>query len=290
MPLLLALLKWDPVAGMAVYAKYGMAGQDLTQDQVNSILMSHASGKKAVEKLAIQLEGLSLASKFMEKKKEKTVDRLILALVLNKGEKAESFYPDLDALEAAMWDNLPKSQIKMNMLIQEAFVKLTTQVVSKLDAETIRKRVIKRAQDMLDNNQIDKAQQLLSFSRSMPDQLVAAANEGLRLRNEKRYEDSSKSYNDAKDYANRLQEPELADDFAKNAARSGEIPVLEKSRDKALKAAREHMKKEEFINAASKFKEAAELSDKLGDVIGKEINGKKSQILFQYSEIDGLGQ
>nr|MDO8085583.1 hypothetical protein [Candidatus Sigynarchaeum springense] len=290
MPMLLSLLRFDPVQGMMTYAEYGMASiPHLTQDQVNSIFMSHASGKKPVEKLAIQLEGLSIASKFMEKKTDKTSERLVLALVLNKGEKAETFFPELDALEASVWECLPKPQLKMNVLIQESFIKLAQQVVGKLDPEIIRKRVIKRAQDLLDSNQIDQAQRLLGASRSLPDQLVNAANEALRLRNEKRYDESTRLYNDAKNCALTLQEPELADEFGRNAARSAEIPVLEKSREKLLKAAREHMKKEEFLAAASKYKEAAELSDKLGDVIGKEINGKKSSILFQYNELESLG-
>ncbi|MBN2152908.1 MAG: hypothetical protein JW839_15760 [Candidatus Lokiarchaeota archaeon] len=290
MPLVLALLRFDPVQGMIVYANYKMAGQpDLTQDQVNSIFMSHASGKTPVGKLAIQLEGLSIASKFMERKTDKTSERLVLALVLNKGEKAETFFPELDALEDPVWEYLPKPQIKMNVLIQEAFTRLAQQVVGKLDAEIIRKRVIKRAQDLLDSNQIDYAQRLLAASRSVPDQLVTAANEAFRLRTEKRYDESTKAYNDAKNCALALQEPELADDFGKNAARSAEIPILEKSREKVVKAARDHMKKEEFLAAASKYKEAAELSDKLGDVIGKEINGKKSTILFQYNELESLG-
>jgi len=288
MPVLLALLKWDPVAGISIYAKYGMADSDLTQDQANSIFMSHAAGKKPVPKLAIQVDDLSIASKFMERKNNKTMDRMILVLVLNAGEKAESFYDDLDALESTVWENIGKPQIKMNMIIQEAFIKLTSQVVSEVDADAIRKRAIKRAQDMLDSNQIDKAQRLLSFSKAMPDQLVAAADEGLRLRNEKKYDESSDSYNEAKGYAESLQEPELADEFGKQAARSTEIPILEKSRDKALKQAHEYMKKEEFLNAASKYKEVSELSEKLGDIIGKEINGKKSALLFQFSEIDGM--
>ncbi len=289
MPLLLALLRFDPVQGMIIFASYGMSGQNLTQDQVNSIFMSHASGKKPVERLAIQLEGLSIASKFMERKTDKTSERLVLALVLNKGEKAETFYPELDALEPAVWENLPKAQLKMNVLIQESFIRLAQKVVGKLDAEVIRKRVIKRAQDLLDSNQIDLAQRLLGSSRSVPDQLVTSANEGLRLRNEKRYDESVKAYSDAKNCAMTLQEPELSDEFGRNAARSAEIPILEKGREKLLKAAREHMKKEEFLAAASKYKEAAEISDKLGDVIGKEINGKKSTILFQYNELESLG-
>jgi hypothetical protein len=289
MPLLLALLRFDQVQGMMIFASYGMSGQNLTQDQVNSIFMSHASGKKPVEKLAIQLEGLSIASKFMEKKTDKTSERLVLAIVLNKGEKAETFFPELDALEPSVWEYLPKAQLKMNMLVQESFTKLAQQVVGKLDAELIRKRVIKRAQDLLDSNQIDFAQRLLGASRSVPDQLVNSATEGLRLRNEKRYDESAKAYGDAKNCAMTLQEPELADDFGRNAARSAEIPILEKGREKLLKAAREHMKKEEFLAAASKFKEASEMSDKLGDVIGKEINGKKSAILFQYNELESLG-
>lgn len=284
--MLLALLKWDPVAGISIYAQYGMAGQDLTQDQANSIFMSHASGKKPAPKLAIQLDDLSIASKFMERKNNKTVDRLILVLVLNTGEKAENFYADLDALESNVWENIDKPQIKMNVIIQEAFVNLTSQVVSELDVEAIRKRAIKRAQDLLDSNQIDKAQRLLSNSKSLPDALVAAADEGLRLRNEKKYDESARAYNEAKDYAESLQEPELADEFSKQAARSEEIPILEKSRDKVLKMARDYMKKEEFLNAASKYKEASELSEKLGDIVGKEISGKKSALLFQYAEID----
>lgn len=287
---MLALLKWDPVAGISIYAKYGMADSDLTQDQANSIFMSHASGKKPAPKLALQLEDMSIASKFMERKNNKTVDRLILVLVLNSGEKAENFYDDLDALESTVWENIGKPQIKMNMIIQEAFVKLTSQVISEIDAESIRKRAIKRAQDLLDSNQIDKAQRLLSNSKTQPDELVAAADEGLRLRNEKKYDESARSYNDAKDYAESLQEPELADEFGKQAARSTEIPVLEKSREKMLKLARDYMKKEEFLNAASKFKEASELSEKLGDIVGKEINGKKSALLFQYAEIDGMSE
>ncbi|HME51093.1 MAG TPA: hypothetical protein VKM55_02640 [Candidatus Lokiarchaeia archaeon] len=290
MPMMLALLKWDPVAGISIYAKYGMADSDLTQDQANSIFMSHASGKKPAPKLALQLEDMSIASKFMERKNNKTVDRLILVLVLNSGEKAENFYDDLDALESTVWENIGKPQIKMNMIIQEAFVKLTSQVISEIDAESIRKRAIKRAQDLLDSNQIDKAQRLLSNSKTQPDELVAAADEGLRLRNEKKYDESARSYNDAKDYAESLQEPELADEFGKQAARSTEIPVLEKSREKMLKLARDYMKKEEFLNAASKFKEASELSEKLGDIVGKEINGKKSALLFQYAEIDGMSE
>jgi hypothetical protein len=286
MPMMLALLKWDPVAGISIYAKYGMADQDLTQDQANSIFMSHASGKKPAPKLAIQLDDLSIASKFMERKNNKTVDRLILVMVLNAGEKAETFYAELDALEPVIWENIEKSPLKMNVFIQEAFAKLTSQVVAEIDADSIRKRAIKRAQDMLDSNQIDKAQRLLSNSKNMPDQLVAASEEGMRLRNEKKYDDSAKAFNEAKEYAESLQEPELADEFGKKAARSAEIPILEKSRDKILKMARDYMKKEEFLNAASKFKEAAELSEKLGDIIGKEINGKKSALLFQYAEID----
>jgi hypothetical protein len=290
MPLLLALLRFDPVQGMMTYAQYGMASAPkLTQDQVNTIFMSHASGKTPVTKLAVQLEGLSIASRFMEKKTDKTSERLVLALVLNKGEKAETFYPELEALEVQVWEYLPKPQLKMNVLVQEAFTKLAQKVVGKLDAEVIRKRVIKRAQDLLDSNQIDQAQRLLGASRSVPDQLVNSANEGLRLRNEKRYDESVRAYGDARNCALTLEEPELADDFGRNSARSGEIPILEKSREKLLKAAREHMKKEEFLAAASKYKEASEISDKLGDVIGKEINGKKSAILFQYNELESLG-
>nr|MDO8119187.1 hypothetical protein [Candidatus Sigynarchaeota archaeon] len=287
MPLGIFLSKWDPIKGLAMYAKAAVSGVDLTNDQLDKIFMSHASGTKTVEKLALQLDNLSIASRFFEKKTGNTLQRLLLTLVLNKGERAEAFYPQLDALENEIWESLPK-QLKANMVLRDAFSKLTAQVISDIDAETIRKRVIKRAQDMLDGSQIDTAQRLLSYSKSIPDQLQANATTGLKLRNEKRYDESSKAYEEAKRCASILDEKELAEEFDRQSKRSAEIPILEKAREKAIKIAREVLKKEEFVDASSKFQEAADISDKLDDIVGKEINQKKADILKQYAEIDGL--
>ncbi len=287
MPLGIFLSIWDPIKGPAVYAKAAVSGTDLSNDQVNAILMSHASGQKPVEKIAIQIDKLSIASRFFEKKSGNTVQRVLLTLVLNKGERAESFFSQLDALENDIWESLPK-QLKANMVMRDAFTKLTAQVISDIDAEVIRKRVIKRAQDMLDGSQIDMAQRLLSYSKSIPDQLQANATTGLKLRNEKRYDESSKAYDEAKRCATMLDEKELAEEFERQSKRSSEIPILEKGRDKAVKLAREALKKEEFIDASAKFQEAADLSDKLDDIVGKDINQKKADILKQYAEIDGL--
>ncbi|MFX0098186.1 MAG: hypothetical protein ACFFCS_01300 [Candidatus Hodarchaeota archaeon] len=281
---------WDPVTGPNVHAKYSVQGDDLPDDTVNKIFISHAAGSKPVEKMALQIDDVSIASKFMERKEEDRMARVLLVLTLNTGEKAENFFEQLDALEGMVWDNYDKSQLKMNVLIKDAFKKMAVEVTSKLDAETIRKRVIKRAQELLDENKINEAQSLLSRSKGMPDALVRAAKDGFQLRGEKKYEKSVRAYEEAKRIAISLQEPELADTFDNDAKRSADIPVFEKARERAIEAGRDLLRREEFIQSAEKFKEASELSDKLDDIIGKEINFKKYEILSQYGELDELSK
>ena len=288
MPLGLFLINFDPISGMEVFAKAAIQNTNLTQEQVSSIFMSHASGQKPVEEMAIQLEGLSVASKYMERKKGNTLERLVICLVLSKGEKAEEFYGFLDSLQENIWNNIEKPQLKMTIYLQEQFKELTTEKTAELDAEVIKKRVIKRAQEMLDNNQIDRAQQLLSMSKSVPQQLVSSASDGFKFRSEKKYEKSTKSYEEAMKFAKMLIEPELAEKFKNAAKRSEEIPIMEKAREKAMDSARDHMRKEQFLKAANRYKEAAELSEKLDDIVGKEINQKKYEILSQFAEIDSL--
>lgn len=286
MPIGLYCIIWDPVSGPNVYAKYTVGDPKLNEDIVNKIFISHAAGKSPVKRLSLQVDDVSIASKFMERKEKDKLARVLLALTLNKGEKAENFFEQLDALEEPVWDNYDKSQLKMNVLVKDAFKKMVVEVTSKLDAEVIRKRVIKRAQELLDVSKINEAQQLLSRSKTMPDKMVDAAKEGFQLRGEKKYEKSVKAYEDAKRLAVALREPELADTFDTDAKRSADIPVFEKSRDRAVEAARDLLKREEFIKSAEKFKEAAELSEKLDDIIGKEINFKKYEILSQFGELD----
>lgn len=288
MPLGLFLIKWDPLQGPGIFAKSSVKDYELNQDQVNQVFMSHASGKKPVERMVMQVDELSILSRFLERKENNTVQRCLLILILNKGEKPDDFDSILKDLEPKIWENISKSQLKVNILINDAFKNMKEELTATLDAEVIKKRVIKRAQNLLDENKINEAQALLARSKNLPQQLVKAAKDGFNLRLEKKYEKSVKSYEDAQKYAKMLQEPELADEFEANARRSEEIPVLEKKREKTLNSAREHMKREEFLEAAKEFKVAGELSDKLGDIVGKEINLKKHDILNQYSELDGL--
>ncbi|MHA1683523.1 MAG: hypothetical protein ACTSUE_21465 [Promethearchaeota archaeon] len=288
MPLGLFLIKWDPLEGPGVFGKSAVQGCDLSQDQVNQIFMSHASGKKPAARMVMQVDNLSVLSRFMERKEDNTVKRCLLVLVLNVGEKAENFDKALVELEPKIWEYVEKSQLKVNVLVSGAFNEMKKEVTSALDAESIRKRVIKRAQDLLEENKINDAQRFLSASKRVPDQLIAAQKEGFNLRLEKKYEKSSRAYEEARRFAKMLAEPELADQFDKDAKRSLEIPILEKNREKAILAAREFLKREEFMEAAKKFTEAGELSERLDDIIGMELNKKKGEILSQYSELENI--
>ncbi|MHA1791332.1 MAG: hypothetical protein ACTSVI_01725 [Promethearchaeota archaeon] len=288
MPLGLFLIKWDPIEGARVHAKGAVSGINLSQEQVQQIFMSHASGGKPGSKMALQIDDLSILSKFIEKKVKDKLYRLQLIIILKKDENAANFNDVLDSLEKEILSNIEKPQLKLNIIIQERFKGLKERVVKQLDADVIRKRVIKKAQKLLDENKISQAQALLSYSKTVPEQLVQSAQDGAKLRSEKKYERSVRSFEDAKKFAKMLDEPELADEFAANAKRSAEIPILEKNREKAIDAARDFLRREEFLKSAEKFKEAADLSERLGDIIGKEINNKKWEILSKYSEIESI--
>lgn len=287
MPVGLFLIVFDAVKGMKIHAKHAVQGTTLSDDQVNRIFMSHASGKDG-EKMSLKVENMHITTMYMQREVNKVVERAVVAVVLNKGENPESFHDVLDDLRKDIWVNMDKPPLKMTILLQEAYTKMAQHAVTKIDPEVIRKRVIARAQDMLGSNQIDQAQQLLGLSKSIPQQLVQAHNDGHQFRAEKRYDKSQKSFEDAKRFAQMLVEPELADDFDRNAKRSAEIPTLERAKEKALDTAKDLLRREEFLGSSNKFREVADICDKLGDVVGKEINGKKAEILGKYAEIDSL--
>jgi neutral trehalase len=215
------------------------------------------------------------------------MERYVIALLIDKNEKADQFQDSLDTMTENIWDTLSKPQLKVNIYLNEQFAELNAPPPLTLDAESIRQRVKTRAKDILDDSdQIDQAQQLLSFSKTVPEQLVQAANDGAQFRGDKKYDKSVKAYEDAKRFARMLQEVDLAEEFDRQSKRSAEIPILERNRDKAVTDAREALRREEYVTASNKFREASGLSEKLGDVVGKEINGKKADILGQYAEID----
>jgi hypothetical protein len=287
MPIGLLIIAFDPLKGPNAYATAGSVEAVDSVDTYNSIFMGHAGSTKPVEKLVMELDDVTVVSKFIQRKKGNTMERYVLAILLDKSEKTDQFQDALDTMAENIWDTLSKPQLKVNIYLREQFSELTAPPPLTLDVETIRQRVKSRAKDILDDSdQIDQAQQLLSFSKTVPDQLVQAANDGAQFRGDKKYDKSVKSYDDAKRFAKMLQETELADEFDRQSKRSAEIPILERNRDKAMAEAREALRREEYGIASNKFREAAELSDKLGDVVGKEINGKKSEILGQYAEID----
>ncbi|MHA1371010.1 MAG: hypothetical protein ACTSRA_15010, partial [Promethearchaeota archaeon] len=156
----------------------------MNEKEMGEIFSKGFSGKKLLTSVGMKVNGTPVAVKFMQKKEKKKLIQLALVLLLDDkaGDKAEDFFKPMDDLEIHIWRNLDKQSLKMNLILQKAFKRILSETVERLDPKEIQQRVIKRAQDLLDEAKINKAQELLSYSKSKPDKMVNAARDGTRFR------------------------------------------------------------------------------------------------------------
>ncbi|MHA1716633.1 MAG: hypothetical protein ACTSXP_13400, partial [Promethearchaeota archaeon] len=211
MPFGLVLIRKTTEKGLTVVGRHVLRDFELNEKEMGEIFSKGFSGKKLLTSVGMKVNGTPVAVKFMQKKEKKKLIQLALVLLLDDkaGDKAEDFFKPMDDLEIHIWRNLDKQSLKMNLILQKAFKRILSETVERLDPKEIQQRVIKRAQDLLDEAKINKAQELLSYSKSKPDKMVNAARDGTRFRDEGKYEKSASAFELAAQIARLLCEDEL---------------------------------------------------------------------------------
>ncbi|MHA1795835.1 MAG: hypothetical protein ACTSUK_06975 [Promethearchaeota archaeon] len=199
---------------------------------------------------------------FKKEIQEKRISiHLITGVILSKEEDTAIHR---EPLKMAMEHFIPRYQEKeevLKQILQESFIKYFDQPELILDKQEVEARLSLRIKELNRQGRFDEAAGLLEKIKKIPKKLYRAHENAERALQKKDFEKAQKEFENAKNFADELDEKELVKMYISKIAFIKRIPALLKKREALLEKAMNGLRTDHFEKAQVYFKKAAEVSE-----------------------------
>lgn len=219
--------------------------------------------------------------------REKRVSiQLITGVIISKEEDTAIHREPLKMAMDLFMDHYGDSEDELKRILQESFIKYFDQPELILDKQEVEARLSDRIKELNKQGKFDEAARLLEKIKKIPKKLYRAHDVAENALSKKDFEKAIKEFENAKQFAQELDEEELVKMYSSKIAFVKRIPSLLKKREKLLEKAMNGLRTDQFDKAQVYFKKAAEVSEELMEAQKAEEYALKAHALAEYLKVD----
>jgi len=283
MPRALIILDWDRIKGPVVKAKYPEIEFD--PDLPMKIFMAHTAQEPVEILLSLQFKSMNIASRFTQFQEKGTMRRILFILLLNPEENPKEFFKILSDFEQNL--RLEIDATYLPELVKNIYIKKTSvQISTSFNAEELSNKIINRSKQLLDSGEIQKAQALISKSKSVPPRIAENLQLAETALTEKKYIIAAGYYETVSNLLFEIDETTLMQQYRDKAEKLKKIPNLQKERKEFIENAHKALKKVDFTEAIEWFTAAAKKSEELEDPVKLLEYSTKAKALVTFLEAE----
>ncbi|MHA1358034.1 MAG: hypothetical protein ACTSQI_14745 [Candidatus Helarchaeota archaeon] len=283
MPRALIVADWDKIAGPVIKAIYPEIEIDPTI--LLKVFMTHTAQEPIEVQLSLQIGSANIASRFTQYEHQGVMRRHLFILLLNPEEKANDFFSILKDFEQELKFELDASYLPE--LVKNLYIKKTkTRVTTQFNVLELSNKIIDRSKQLLDQGEIQKAQNLISKAKTIPPNIAQTLELADKALIENKYVIAGNYYEAASKLVFEVDETALMQQYHEKAEKLKKIPILLKERKEYVENAAKALKKVDFSEAIEWFKAAAKKSNELEDETKSAEYAKKAKALTDFLEAE----
>ncbi len=267
MPLGIFLYEIDESFGPNLLAEYYIKEIGITKEILKNLGDNHLK-KSDLNYITHTKDDLKYYSKEIKLDEKLSI---YLGLVTTSGEFIDSFIAIFDEIEAKIVENFSKDKEKLKFLLKE-ILHSRIELDEKLkEPKLIREKLNERIKDLLDEERIQEARNLIDLGEIIPDEIAKSVKIAEELFNTQDYKNAKKHYIKAAELAKKIEEFEIHKVLEEKAKTAENYPTYLRERDEAYKNFKYLLSEIDFkkdgyyLQAIEHIDKAVELSEKLDD-------------------------
>ncbi|MHA1270948.1 MAG: hypothetical protein ACTSPY_14235 [Candidatus Helarchaeota archaeon] len=261
MPYSLLIVDWDKVKGPNVISRYPPADPHFHEDIPMQVFMMHTAKEPPEEEIVINLSGMDVLSHFVQFKKENTIRRLILLLLLKPNEKPIDFKRKLIKFKDSIIGKLDSDEL--DQIVEDFYKENFAGGIKEFSVEGMKKKLIEQAQNLLEKGQTQVAREIIEKSERIPRTIFNLLKQAENALKNEDYSEASKNYEDVVALLTEVQEDELAAEYAEKSMEIKQIPKLLSQQKDVMDKIRKITKKIDFTKLINLLSDASDISNQL---------------------------
>ncbi|MFX0134986.1 MAG: hypothetical protein ACFFDN_15200, partial [Candidatus Hodarchaeota archaeon] len=215
MPRAIILYEIDPSFGPNIIAEYYLK-QD---DKISSTVLKEFSEKHDRKQLLDTTIREGDNRYFSKKMNAESLDRenLYLSFILQEGEDLVSLKSIFTNVEEIVIQNFTSDKSKMTQILNNAINSILSLMEKLQEPKIIKETINERTKKMLDDGKLSEARELIDLGEEIPEKLAAEVKMAEDLLNQEFYKKARRSFLKAAEFAELIQEEEIAS-FLENKA------------------------------------------------------------------------
>ncbi len=247
--------------------------------------MAHTSAEPVEIQVSLQFGTANIASRFTQYKEKGTMRRILFILLLNPEENPKEFFKILNDFEQTLKLEIDASYLYE--LVKNVYIEKTAAQISvAINPEELSAKIINRSKQLLDHGEIQKAQSLISMSKTIPNRIVEELKLAETASDEKKFIIAGEHYENISKLLLEVDETALMQEYHDKAEKLKKIPNLLKERKEFVENAMKALKKVDFSEAIEWYKAAAKKSEELDDKVKTSEFSKKAEALMTFLEAE----
>jgi len=158
-------------------------------------------------------------------------DNIYLSFILQEGEDVVSLKSIFENLEEKTVQNFTDDKKKMNEFLQSALNSILSLLQKLQEPKIVKETINERTKKMLDDGKLTEARELIDLGEDIPEKLATEVKLAEQLLNNEYYRKAKKSYLKAAEFAELIQEEEIASFLKNKGEQVGLFPDLIKERE-----------------------------------------------------------
>jgi len=267
MPLGIFLYEIDESFGPNLLAEYYIKEIGITKEILKNLGDNHFK-KSDLNYVTYTQDDLKYYSKEIKLDEKLSI---YLGLITTSGEFIDSFIAIFDEIEAKIVENFSKDKEKLKSLLKE-ILHSRIELNEKLkEPKLIREKLNERIKDLLDEERIQEARNLIDLGEIIPDEIAQSVKIAEELFESQDYKNAKKHYVKAAELAKKIEELEIHKVLEEKAKTAENYPTYLRERDEAYKNLKyilseiDSKKDGYYLQAIDIINKAVELSEKLDD-------------------------
>lgn len=229
MPRAIILYEIDPSFGPNIIAEYYLKHDDKISPAVLKEFSDKHVKKEIFDATIFKDDNRYFSKKINAESLNK--DNLYLSFMLQEGEDVVSLKSIFENLEEKTIQNFTDDKNKMNEFLQNALNSILSLLQKLQEPKIIKETINERTKKMLDDGKLTEARELIDLGEDIPEKLATEVKSAEQFLNNEFYRKAKKSFLKAAEFAELIQEEEIASFLKNKGEQVGLFPDLIKERE-----------------------------------------------------------
>ncbi|MHA1871663.1 MAG: hypothetical protein ACTSU2_10120 [Promethearchaeota archaeon] len=255
---------------------------------LKDIVSRHGSVENLKEFIMVRAEDTKILSYYLFKVEDLNY---FLIILLDLSQNLEDYMLNIDNYKAQFLKIIQEGgstndmQKSLMNIIKDILIGRNTLLNDLKDKQKIEKYLSTKANKLLDEGDLEKAQDLIKLAQEVPEKLANAVNNGDRAFSERNYKKAAKFYDDAASLAKKIGHIQMVKVLLRRVKRAEEIPELIKSWSDVLSQINKPLKKRVPIKEINYYAKIIPFIEKAIDIADILEDDKKVKLLRHLIEL-----